>query len=128
VPAPPPVVVQSATVPRDTTAPALVLDLARRATIRGILKSGLRVAAHCSEGCKLTYRVLLDAKTAKRLHIRRTAAKRTRSLKRAATDHADLKLPKALRRARSAKLILEVKAVDAAGNAVTHTVTITLRR
>jgi subtilisin family serine protease len=127
-PAPPPVVTQSSNIARDTAAPVLVLDLARRATIRGILKSGLRVAAHCSEGCTLTYRVLLDAKTAKRLHVKRTAATRKHSLKRAATDHADLKLPKALRRARSANLTVEVKAVDASGNAVTHTVTIALRR
>jgi subtilisin family serine protease len=127
-PAPPPVVARSATAPRDTLAPVLVLDLARRATIKGLLKSGLRVAAHCSEGCRLTYRVLLDATTAKRLHVRRTAATRKHALKRAATDHADLKLPKALRRARSAKLTVEVRAVDAAGNAVTHRVTVALRR
>jgi subtilisin family serine protease len=128
VPAPPPVLAQSAAVPKDTFAPVLVLDLARRATVKGLVKSGLRVAAHCSERCTLTYRVLLDAKTAKRLHLKRTAATRRHLLKRAATDHADLKLPKALRRARSGKLTVEVKAVDAAGNAVTHKVTVALLR
>jgi subtilisin family serine protease len=127
-PPPAPIAVQSSVPARDTAAPLLVLNLGRKARIKTLLSRGLKVAVHCSEGCRLTYRLLVDAKTAKRLHIRRTAATRRHTLTRAATDSASLKLPKALRRVRSAQLTLEVTAVDSAGNAVTRKVTVALRR
>src|SRR5205085_339749 len=134
-PAPPPppppaapVVVQSSTPAPDVAAPVLALSLGRHASIRTLLSRGLRLAVHCSEGCRLSYRVLLDAKTAKRLHRQRTAATRKHTLTKAATDSASLRLPKALRRVRSGKLTVQITAVDGAGNAVSRTLTVALRK
>ena len=110
--------------PVDVAAPALTLTLSRR------LRAGraLRVGTRCSEACSLTYAIVLDTRSARRLHVRRTAARRTLKLTKASTQTLTLRLPRALRKLKSGRLTVRVAAVDAAGNRTTKTVSVRLVR
>jgi subtilisin family serine protease len=129
-PPPPSVVAASAATAPDRTAPTLRLDVRHRGSLRTAIRRGLRVLAHCSEGCTLSYSLLLDTSSAHRYHSRRTIATDSGALRAAATDHGvlHLRLPRKARRAHSLRLTLRVRARDAAGNRVTRTVAILLRR
>ena len=100
------------------------------ASLRTALSRGLRIGVHCSEGCTLSYSLVLDAATARRYHARRTVAGATAVLHGAATKARTLRLslPRKARSALRLVLTLRVRARDAAGNTVTRSATITLRR
>ena len=100
----------------------LALTSARR-RIATALSRGLRVGATCSEACSLTYTVRLGSTVVGRA---------TGRLTRAGTNRLTLRLNRRYRarlaRRRSVRLVLRVRAVDAAGNAVTRSSTLNLRR
>jgi hypothetical protein len=106
----------------DRIAPVLTLTAARR-RLATALRRGLRVGARCSEACRLTYTVRLGSAT---------LARRTARLTRAGTHRLTVRLSRRSRarlaRRRSASLRLQVRAVDATGNARTRTVTLRLTR
>jgi hypothetical protein len=126
VPAAPAAAVASRAV--DRLAPALGLALARRARLGTAVRRGLRASASCSEPCRLSFALVLDARTARRLHLRRTVAGATRRLTAPGTRAVVLRLPRALLRVRAARVVLRVRATDAAGNTSTRTSTVDLRR
>jgi subtilisin family serine protease len=112
----------------DRRAPALRLTFARRARLGTAVRRGLRASARCSEPCRLSFALLLDARTARRLTLSRTVARATRRLSAPGTRTVLLRLPRALARVRSARVVLRVRASDAAGNARTRVATADLRR
>ncbi|MEA2268312.1 MAG: serine protease [Solirubrobacteraceae bacterium] len=112
----------------DLIGPALVLRFPKHARLRAAMRRGLRAVARCSEACALSYALVLDARTARRLHLRRTVARARGSAAAAGTRTKILRLPKALARARAVTLTLHVRATDRAGNATTRTAAIVLRR
>ncbi|HEY3186687.1 MAG TPA: S8 family peptidase [Solirubrobacteraceae bacterium] len=112
----------------DHVAPELVLSLPASARMRAAVRRGLHVAARADEACTLSFRLLLDSRTARRLHVRRTLALDTSTAQAGAARTLELRVPRALTRVRTARLTLRVRATDAAGNVATRAVTIMLRR
>ncbi|HEX2106064.1 MAG TPA: S8 family peptidase [Solirubrobacteraceae bacterium] len=112
----------------DRRAPALRVGLTRRAKLRTAVRRGLRASARCSEPCLLSFALVLDARTARRLDLGRTIARATRRLTAPGTRAVVLRLPRALTRVRTARVVLRVRATDAAGNARTRSATVDLRR
>jgi hypothetical protein len=112
----------------DRTAPALVLAAPSRMKLATALRRGVRAAARCSEACTLSFALVLDARTARRLHVHRTLARATRRLVRRGVATVGLRPPRALARLRSARLTLRVGATDAAGNTTVRARAIVLRR
>jgi subtilisin family serine protease len=132
-PAPPPAAAPAPVAPSETrapdrTAPRLALTVRRRARLGPAVRRGLRARARCSEPCTLSYVLRLDARTARRLGLQRTVARATRRVAVAGSATTTLRLPRALRRVRVARLTLRVRATDVAGNTATRTATIVLRR
>ncbi|HEX4759666.1 MAG TPA: serine protease [Thermoleophilaceae bacterium] len=123
VPPPPP--------PPDVTPPLLHLALPHGQRLRGSLKHGLKLRFRCSEACNLSASLALAKKTAHRLHLKRTVAKRSAQLAPNVRRTLTLKFSSGARRklksARRVTLKLVVITLDAHGNKRTSTRHITLR-
>jgi subtilase family protein len=121
----------------DRTSPTVGLSFSSRGALTALLKSRLRVSTTVSERASVKVEIRLDARTAKKLHI-----KAGRSGVRIATGSASaggagsstvtLKLTstakRALARIRSVKATVKATATDAAGNHGTRSRTLTIRR
>ena len=117
--------------PPDTIRPGVTLGI-RTQRLRTVFSRGLRVSFRSSEPARVSARLLLDAKTAKRLRIaKRTVTLARTSSKPTAKRTLVLRVPwktrAKLRRVRRLKVTLRVVATDAAGNVRTVKRRIALR-
>jgi len=71
-PAPTPTPVPAPVLALDRSAPVLSLALAERRRLRTALSRGLALRARCSERCRLSLRMVVDGRTAKRAGLSRT--------------------------------------------------------
>jgi large repetitive protein len=71
-PAPAPTPVPAPVLALDHSAPVLSLALAERRRLRTALSRGLALRARCSERCRLSLRMVVDGRTAKRVGLSRT--------------------------------------------------------
>lgn len=93
------------------------------------LKKGVRLHLACSEVCSVSLSVrVASKKVAKRLKVKRTYVKRTRTLAGAQQVTLSLKSPRRLRRARKVKVTLVAVAKDPAGHASSAKRPVTLSR
>src|SRR5439155_1449133 len=56
----------------DRVAPQLTLTFPAKARLSSAVRRGLRALTGCNEACTLSFRLMLDARSARRLHVRRT--------------------------------------------------------
>ena len=128
---PPPI---AAPAPKDTTAPALTLAAAGKATAA----KGVAIKLTTSEAGSATLTLTVDKATARRLKLDKQAkgpvTVGTLSLPKVMPAETTLvvklttKARKAFRVARQVKLLLTVVVSDAAGNKATRTLTVTVKR
>jgi hypothetical protein len=119
--------------PRDVQAPAFS---ATAGTARKVLKKGVKIKANCSEACSVNAQLRIDAKTAKKLKlgkkaivIGKGAALSSKAGKLTIPVKLNAKGRKALKRARSVKASVTLRATDHAGNAAPATTKkVTLKR
>jgi len=107
-----------------------VVSASRAQRLRTLRARGLRAIVRCSEGCRLSVELTLDAATARKLGLRsrRVAFKRvtiTRAGRRVVVLRATAKARARLRK--SGRATLKVTARDAAGNRRTRSLPISLR-
>ncbi|HEV3000955.1 MAG TPA: thrombospondin type 3 repeat-containing protein [Solirubrobacteraceae bacterium] len=118
----------SVVVPEDRQAPALLLRLPRRTFRHAELRSGLPVAASCSEACRLAATLTVRSGLLAGVQVGRGAA----DLGGAGATWVFVRLTgrtaAALRRQRRARLRLQVTAADAAGNRVVLQRAVVFRR
>ncbi len=133
-PAPAPAPSLSPGAGRDTTAPALRVSVPGRQRLATVMRRGVVARATCSEACTLRTRLLVSRSTASRLGVRagRDGAVVGRSRAgapgaRRTTIRTRLSR-RSLRRSRSVRLRLELRAIDAAGNTRIVTRPVALRR
>ena len=122
----------------DRTAPAVTPALAGRHALATLLAGRLRASVTTSERATVRVELRVDGRTAKRLHLAKTSAAAVRigtgsaTLTKAGTKAAPLRLTSAAKRAlarvRTLKVALRATATDAAGNARTRTVAVTVTR
>ena len=126
----PPPVAPPVTVAVDRNAPGLVLSTPRVQRVRTLRARGLRATVSCSEACRLSAGLTLDAATARKLGLRsRRIAFKTATTTRAGRRVVVLRLTAAARTRlrRSARATLQVTARDAAGNSRTRSLRVSLR-
>ena len=112
----------------DRVAPQLTLTFPAKARLSSAVRRGLRALTGCNEACTLSFRLMLDARSARRLHVRRTLARETTALRGGAPDTLALRVPKAVARLGAVRLTLRVRATDVAGNVTQRTAALALRR
>src|SRR3954468_6629540 len=121
----------------DRTAPTVALSLSTRGALTALLKGRLRVRTSVSERASVLVEVRLDARTAKKLHLKATTtgvriATGRATITRAGTTSVTLKLTsaakRALARAAGVKATLTATATDAAGNRGARGRTLTIKR
>jgi subtilisin family serine protease len=121
----------------DRTAPAVTPALAGRHTLATLLAGRLRASVTTSERAIVRFDLRVDGRTAKRLHLSKTAAAvqigtgsatLTKAGKKAATLRLTSAAKRALARVRTVKVALRATATDAAGNARTRSVAVTVTR
>jgi hypothetical protein len=121
----------------DRTAPAVTPALAGRHTLATLLAGRLRASVTTSERAIVRFDLRVDGRTAKRLHLSKTAAAVqigtgsatvTKAGKKAATLRLTSAAKRALARVRNVKVALRATATDAAGNARTRSVAVTVTR
>lgn len=124
--------------PNDKTAPTVRISVARTQRFAEILL-GITVPVRCSEGCSVEGELMLDARTARRLKLARSAAKTPFVVARGAAQIEDkgstfvfVKLSKAslkrLQKARRVRPNLRLTVKDANGNQTVKTLRLKLRR
>jgi subtilisin family serine protease len=121
----------------DRTAPDVGLSLAGRGALGALLKARLRVPTSVSERASIRIELRLDARTAKRLHLKATAtgvriATGTASATAAGTARIRLRPTRAAKRAlarvRRLRVTLTATAADATGNRGTRSRALTITR
>jgi hypothetical protein len=116
---------------RDRAAPALAVALARTQRMRELGRS-LAVEVACDEACAVRARLMVDARTARRLRVARTVASGTARLGGQGTTYVFMRFRgRAVRRLstkRPVRAVLHVTASDGARNARTEKRAIRLRR
>src|SRR3954447_14683299 len=121
----------------DRTAPTVALSLSTRGALTALLKGRLRVRTSVSERASVLVEVRLDARTAKKLHLKATTtgvriATGRATITGAGTTSVTLKLTsaakRALARAAGVKATLTATATDAAGNRGARGRTLTIKR
>jgi hypothetical protein len=117
--------------PRDITPPVAALTSATGQKLKQVLAKGLHLTLASNEAGKATVTVTVDAKTARKLHIKREIS-RVSAIVSAGKLELTLKLTAKARKAikKLTKIRLSVRAVvtDAAGNPATRSLTVTLKR
>ena len=120
---------------RDTRAPKLRTGVARRQDLTAVRRRGLRATVRCSEACRVSARLIMDRRTARRLRLGRRAVlvgqasgRRTAVRSHALRVRLTPRAGRAVRRARSLRLTLRITATDAAGNRATQAVRVSIRR
>jgi hypothetical protein len=120
-----------ATPVKDTTAPAATLTSVPGQKLKQVLAKGLRLTLSSNEAGTATVTVAVDAKTARKLHIKREVGRAGTSV-RAGTLGVTVKLAakarKAFKKLRTVKLSVKAVVTDAAGNPATRSLAVTLKR
>jgi len=119
--------------PRDIQAPSFS---ASGGTARKALKKGVKIKANCSEACSVNAQLRINAKTAKKLKLGKKAivigkggGLSSKAGKLTISVKLNAKGRKALKRARSVKASVTLRATDHAGNAAPATTKkVTLKR
>jgi hypothetical protein len=128
-PKPPPVL----TPPADKVPPTLGLIIAKLKLAK-MLAKGLPVTVSCSEACSFTVTLVVDSKTAKKLHLAGIVilGKKSGSLAAKGSKKVTVKLTKKAKRqlAKAKKVTISVKltAKDTVGNGSTKTKKVTVNR
>jgi len=115
---------------KDRTAPGLGIRAVRVLRLRSLRAQGLRVTVSCSEACRLTSTLTLDAAGARRLGLRSRRIALSRLTLSSARRRVFVLRPTAAARVRlrrGARAVLRVEARDAAGNRRVRTQQVTLR-
>jgi subtilisin family serine protease len=122
----------------DRTAPSVAPALAGRHALAKLLAGRLRASVTTSERATVRFELRLDGRTAKRLHLSKSSTAAVSigtagaTLTQAGTKAATLRLTSAAKRAlarlRTVKVALRATATDAAGNARTRSITVTVSR
>ena len=115
--------------------PTISLFVRSRLSLAKALRRGIAATVGCSEACRYRTSLLLDARTAKRLHISRRVTSRQRTTNLTGVGRRTIRI-KLARRARTAlrnvarvKLIVRATATDLTGNtSASRTRRTTLRR
>ena len=112
----------SSTPGADVRAPVASLGVAVKQTIRTLIAKGLKLTVKCDEACTTKVDVLIDAKSAKKLKLKRNVAGGTAKLTAAGSKTVTVKLSgaakKKLKKLKSLTLTVQATAVDSAGNQV----------
>ncbi len=120
----------------DSVAPVLRLALVRGQRLRSVRRYGLRVRLSCNEACSLRTDLLLSQRSGAHLGLRASTRylrlwRNRASMSRARTVSIRLRLSsvvkRALRRTRSLRVKVQVRAVDRKGNARSLSRTVRLR-
>jgi hypothetical protein len=115
----------------DTTPPTANLISAPGQKLKQVLAKGLHLTLASNEAGKATVTVSVDAKTARKLHIKREVGRASAA---ATAGKLDLtvkftaKARKALQKLRKVKLSVRAVVTDAAGNSAPSSMTVTLKR
>jgi len=116
---------------KDTTPPVASLGSASGQKLKQVLSKGLHLTLASNEAGKASVTVAVDAKTARKLHIKREVGKASANV-RAGKVELTVKLTAKARKAFKTlrKVSLSVKAVvtDAAGNSASRSLTVRLKR
>jgi hypothetical protein len=116
---------------RDITPPVARLTSAPGQKLKQVLAKGLHLTLASNEAGKATVKVAVDAKTARKLHIKPEVGSASATV---AAGRLDLtvkltaKARKAIKRLRKVRLTVRVVVTDAAGNPATRSLTVTLKR
>lgn len=116
---------------KDTTAPVASLASAPGQKLKQVLAKGLHLTLASNEAGKATVTVSVDAKTARKLHIKREvgrASAAVRAGKLELTVKLGAKARKAFKKLRKVRLSVKAVVTDAAGNPATRSLTVTLKR
>jgi hypothetical protein len=117
----------------DKLAPTIALAIAKT-KLKALLAKGLPVTVSCSEACKFVLSLVVDSKTAKKLHLSRvaTVGRASGTLTTAGKKKVVVKLTKKAKKkvAKAKKIVITVKttATDAAGNRGTKSKKVTIKR
>ena len=119
----------------DKVAPAIALAIAKT-KLKALLAKGLRVTVSCSEACKFVLSLVVDSKTAKKLHLSRVATvgrasgALTAPGKKKVVVKLTKKAKKRIAKSKAKKLVITVKstATDAAGNRASKSKKVTIKR
>ena len=117
--------------PKDTTAPVATLSSARGQTLKQVLAKGLRFTLASNEAGSAAVTVSVDAKTARKLHIKREVGSASAAVsagKLNLTVKLTAKARRALKKTRKVRLTVSAVVTDAAGNAGRYSTTVTLKR
>jgi hypothetical protein len=117
--------------PKDTTAPVASLASVPGQKLKQVLAKGLQLMLSSNEAGSATVTVSVDAKTARKLHIKREvgrASAAVRGGKVQLTVKLAAKARKAFKTLRKLTLTVRTVVTDAAGNATPLTKTVTLKR
>ena len=116
----------------DATTPRVSVSVAPGQTLRRVISGGVQSRVRCSEACRISTLVLVDARTARRLRLTPLVGRGTTGLPSAGGKRVAVKLTSAakrrLARARPLTLTLRTRGVDRAGNARTVTSRVKLKR
>jgi hypothetical protein len=118
---------------RDVTPPLLTVSFRRVQRLARVRRRGVAGTAKCNEACRVTFRLRLSRRTARRLHLRSlTIGRRTMSLAANRRTAVRIKLTRRakarLRTARRVPITLRATAVDSAGNRRVVTRRLSLKR
>ncbi len=132
-PAPPLATAAHPTVPADRSAPLLAVSGSLAHSLSTLwARRSMRVKVRCSEACRLSVVLRLDAATARRLGVSRIISRASASRSSAGTATLTLRLSTKtrarLRRVRSLRLTVATTAVDTVGNRGADALRLTLRR
>jgi hypothetical protein len=117
----------------DKTPPVVALAIAKT-KLKALLAKGLPVTVSCSEACKFVLSLVVDAKTAKKLHLSRvvTVGRANGTLTTAGKKKVVVKLTKKAKKkiAKAKKVVITVKttATDTAGNRASKSKRVTIKR
>lgn len=117
--------------PPDTAAPMTTLSAARGQKLKQVLAKGLRLMLSSNEAGKAAVTVSVDAKTARKLHVKREVGSATANAvagKVGLTVKLSAKARKAFKKLRKVKLSVRAVVTDVAGNATNRSLAVTLKR
>ncbi len=116
---------------KDTTPPVAKLTSAGGQKLKQVLAKGLHLTLATNEAGKATVAVTVDAKTARKLHIKPQVGSATANVgsgKLELTVKLTAKARKAIKKLRKVRLSVRAVVTDAAGNSAHPSMTVTLKR
>jgi hypothetical protein len=96
--------------------------------LRALIAKGLRLRASCSRSCRITVRLLISAKDAKRLHLKRTIATAKGRSASGLRLRLSRKAVRGLARSKSVRVTVAASALTSDGLRATRTKSVTIKR